>query len=339
MPFDNIISRANADALIPVQVVNEVVAGLTQQSAAMQLFRRINMSAKQSKVPVVSELPVAYFVNGDTGLKQTTEVNWDSAVLEAEEIASIVPIAENVLDDSQFPIWPMVRDKLTEAVGRTLDAAILSGIGKPSSWADAIVPTAIDRGNVVEATSTPAAGSILADLGDLLSVVEDGGREPSGWVAARRLRGRLRRARTATGELQADMNLDSAWSLPFTWALAETLPGNVLSVAGDFSLGLLGVRQDMRFKVLDQAVISDDQGRIVYNLPQQDMLALRVTSRFAWCVAEPIVRTDDGEPGYPFAILTEGDDDSTRTAAAERKAPEPKAEPEPAPKRPSSPKR
>ena len=34
------------------------------------------MSAKFKKQPVLSALPVAYFVNGDTGLKQTTEAAW-----------------------------------------------------------------------------------------------------------------------------------------------------------------------------------------------------------------------------------------------------------------------
>ena len=50
---------------------------------------------------------------------------------------------------------------------------------------------------------------------------------------------------------------------------------------------MLGIRQDMTYKLLDQAVITDDTGKVIYNLPQQDMLALRVTFRAAFAIAEP----------------------------------------------------
>ena len=105
MPFNNVISRTDAAALIPEDVAAGVMGSLPKQSAALTLFRQVQMSRAQQRMPVVAALPTSYFVTGDTGLKQTTEVNWDNVYLNAEEIACIVPIPEAVLDDADFDVW------------------------------------------------------------------------------------------------------------------------------------------------------------------------------------------------------------------------------------------
>ena len=95
------IDRTGADALIPVQESREIIQGIIAQSAVLSRGRRLqNMTARQYKVPVLDMLPVAYFVNGDSGQKKTTKAAWDKKFLIAEEIAVIVPIPEAVLDDA-----------------------------------------------------------------------------------------------------------------------------------------------------------------------------------------------------------------------------------------------
>src|SRR3954468_23413828 len=134
MPYNNLISRTNAQAQIPEVVANDLLSGLSNQSAALSLFRQVRMATNQTRMPVLSALPTAYFVNGDTGLKQTTEVAWANKFLNVEELAAIVPIPEAVLDDATFDVWGAVMPLLEQAIGRALDAAVLFGVNKPASW-------------------------------------------------------------------------------------------------------------------------------------------------------------------------------------------------------------
>jgi len=309
VPFDNIISRTDAAALSPEDVAAEVMTHVPEQSAAMTLFRRVQMSREQQRMPVLSALPVAYFVNGDTGLKQTTEVNWANKYLDVEEIACIVPIPEAVLDDASFDVWGAIRPLIEEAVGRTLDAAIFFGVNKPSVWPKSIVDIANDAGSVVARGTNPAnEGGIAEDFNELFSFVEESGFDVNGLLAARSYRGKLRGARNADGDRLDDVSTDSVYGEKVTYPMRGLWPtgANAVEViAGDFTQGILGVRQDITYKILSEAVIQDNTGAIVYNLAQQDMVAMRVVFRAAFQVSN-IVNFDEPDEALrsPWAVMT-----------------------------------
>jgi HK97 family phage major capsid protein len=149
MPYNNLVSRTSAQALIPEQVSNDILGGLSNDSAALQMFRQVRMATNQTRMPVLSALPTAYFVNGDTGLKQTTQVDWSNKFLNVEELATIVPIPEAVFDDANFDVWGNIRPLLQDAIARALDAAVIFGTNKPASWGGALVTDATTAGNVV----------------------------------------------------------------------------------------------------------------------------------------------------------------------------------------------
>ncbi len=307
MPYSNMISRSDAAALIPEDVASKVLEGTAEKSAALQMFAQVQMSRAQTRLPVLSALPVAYFVNGDTGLKQTTEANWANKYLNAEEIAAIVPIPEAVLDDSEFDAWGSVQPRLEEAVGRALDAAIFFGTNKPASWPTDIIASAIAAGNVVNrGTNNAAAGGIYGDLSDVYAAVEGDGYDPDGLVANRTLKGAFRQARSTQGqklddEFAAELKENTVYALRGLWPSGT---GAAQAVAMQRDEFMLGVRQDITYKVLDQAVIQDNTGAIVYNLAQQDMVALRVVARFAWQVSN-IVNYDQATEAnrFPAGVL------------------------------------
>ncbi|WP_422758283.1 phage major capsid protein [Paenarthrobacter sp. C1] len=309
MPYNNIISRTDASALIPEEVSTEVFDHLHENSAALTLFKQRRMSRGQQRLPVKSALPTAYFVNGDTGLKQTTEVNWDNKYLNVEEIAAIVPIPEAVLDDADFDVWAEIKPDLQEAIGRALDAAVFFGTNKPASWPAAIVAGATAAGNVaVRGTSNAAAGGIAGDLSTLYGLVEDDGYDVNGLIASRSLKGRLRNARATDGQTLNGFSQTDVYGIAPSYPLRGLWPTGVSAaeaVAGDFSRGIIGIRRDLTYKVLTEAVIQDNAGAIIYNLAQQDMVALRVVFRVAFATANPINFDKPTEAErYPFAVLT-----------------------------------
>jgi HK97 family phage major capsid protein len=301
--YNAIISRTDADSLIPTNIASELIAAATQESAALTLCRNAQLSTKLTRQPVLSALPVSYWVNGDTGLKQTTEAAWAGVDLTAEEIASIVPIPEAVLDDASFDVWNELKPALAESVAQTLDAAVFGGINKPASWPAAIEPAAIAAGNTAEVgTSTPAQGGIVGDLDSAFDKVEADGYQVSGVAAVAAMKGLLRKARDANGQRLTDPGADTIEGVPLSYLLPGTVAAITRAIVGDFDMAIVGIRKDIEYKVLDQAVLSDDTGKVIYNLAQQDMVALRVVARYAYATAVPATRSG-GAGVYPFAVL------------------------------------
>jgi HK97 family phage major capsid protein len=306
---DAIISRTDAQALIPEDVAADVIRNVTTASAALTFFRNVTMTSAQQRMPVVSALPVAGFVSGDTGLKQTTEVNWANKYLDAEEIAVIVPIPEAVLDDTSFDVWAEVRPLLEEAFARTLDAAIFFGTDKPASWPTAVVPAAVAAGNVVaRGTATAEEGGISGDIDAVIGTVEADGYDVTGMLASRAFRGQLRRARDTTGQRLLDITADRVEGSPIMFPMPGMWPAtgseDAELIVGDFSQGIVGRRQDITYRILSEAVIQNADGTIAFNLAQQDMVALRAVARYAWQVPNPINRENpNAGTRYPFGVL------------------------------------
>src|SRR5215469_17587463 len=144
MPYNSVTTRTTpgSSPLIPEEVQRQIVEGVIAESAALQLFPKARMRRAQQRIPVLTQLPAAYWVNGSTqldqrdrGLKQTTNVQWDNVFLNAEVLAVIVPIAKTLLEDMDYDFWEEVRPRIVEAFGVKLDQAIFFGdTDNPPSW-------------------------------------------------------------------------------------------------------------------------------------------------------------------------------------------------------------
>lgn len=306
-----IISREQAEALIREQIVNSIQQEAPKSSVVMQLARKLpNMTSKQTTMPVLDMLPTAYWVNGDTGWKQTSQAAWDGVSLTAAELAVIVPIPEAVLDDASFDIIGEITPRIMEAIGQRFDAAVLFGDGKPNEWGMDLVSRARLAGNNVAATSGTDMYDLILSEGGVFGKVEEDGYGVTGAVSALTMKAKLRGLRTVDGVpiFKSDVQGSTNYALdgePLYFPENGSFNTSVAQlVAGDWSQVVYAIRQDITIKILTEGVIQDPATKeIVYNLAQQDMIALRVVFRAGWAVANPATRLNEDRTGFMFAYL------------------------------------
>ncbi len=316
MPYNDIISRTDADALISEEYRDQIIQGALTSSTVMQLGNRVsNFSKAQARVPVLDTLPLAYFVNpSDTGLKQTTELTWANTYFNVEEIAVVVPMPEAVVDDADFDIIGQAMPRISEAFGTVFDNAVLHGTNAPASWPTDITAGAVAAGNNLSLATQEALPEDIYDTimgtGGLLSQVEADGYMVNGHVAAISQKAKLRSLRATDGVPIFNSTVQGATQYQLDGAPVY-FPRNgfdaasTLQIAGDWSQLYWGVRQDMTFRVFTEGVVTDNLGAIVYNLMQQDMIALRAVMRIAWALPNPTnLVNGTAATRYPFAVLT-----------------------------------
>lgn len=314
------ISRADALTLIREQNGNEIWQAAVEFSAALRTFRRVNMGTKLVKYPVIAALPDASFLSGEdaddsNSVKPTTAMTWTDRDLVAEEIAGIVVIPENVIADASFNLWDEIRPRIAEAVGATLDAAVFFGVNAPSSWPDGLVPAAIAANNdVAEGSSIPegsgAANDLAEDINATLALVEDDGYDPTAIFAKRSLRSRVRGLRDENNSPIYVQTLaeNGSRNVPSIYGVSTEYVTNgawdnteATLLVGDPRYAILGIREDLTYKFLDQAAVTI--GGNLVSLAERDLVGLRFKMRVGFQTAETKT-LEGGATAYPFAVLT-----------------------------------
>ena len=305
MAFNNLISRTDSAALIPEEAANEIIKAVEEINPLMRLARRLpNMSRAQKRMPVMSALATAGFVAGDTGLKQTSEVNWANSYIDAEEVGVIVPIPESVLDDADYDLWSEVQPEMVKAISNAIPSAVLFGSNIPASWttnlgAAGLLARCVAAGHNPSLAAFADAyeailGETAAGVDGAFMLVEADGYAVNGVVAHPSVKGLLRNLRDADGNPIFKTSMQDATRYELDGAPlyfptdGSMVAASALMFVGDWTQLVYSIRTDISYKVLDQAVIQDNAGTIIYNLAQQDMVALRAVMRLGFALPNPI---------------------------------------------------
>lgn len=323
------VQRANVSGLVlPDEVSETILRGAAERSLVMQYGKTIPMQAQNKKLTEAEVSGANAFWVGEGARKDTdgpsmAQKTW---TISAAEIAVIVPIDENVVDDANLDLFELYKPAIETAFAGKLDAAALFGTDVPTEWGTLgtnIALNAATASHEFELANTLTdeqhldiiSGTGAASADGLLQAVEDDGYEATGAVAYTRYKSRLRNLKDADnryifGDAVEAGVPGSLFGIPISFTGASVWPtGNdvPLMILGDWRQAVVGVRQGIRYKVFDQGVITDGAGNVVYSLMEQDMIALRVTARYGFKVIADDTADGEtlaaGEP-FPFSVLT-----------------------------------
>lgn len=307
-----------ADPLqVPEKVSRTILQEAEKKSAVLALAQTTVMSSRTERMPAIDMFPTAFWLGDnnttapqeDVAFKQTTQMKWKNIVMEARELAVMVPVADAYVADTDLDLLGMIAPRVGEAIGILLDQAVLFNVNNPwknNPYSVGIYGAAVAAGNTVTAGTDPYAdiakiGGQLADLGfDLGGAATKVGYQ---WELAQ-ARSAISGDSLGTNYVRPDVP-----SMPYglNYAPVDNSawdPTKAKLILGDWSRCLIGIRQDVTMKVFDSGIIQDPAtGDIIYNSMQQDGKVLRVTARYAFAVASYKTILHQGSDAYPFAVL------------------------------------
>jgi HK97 family phage major capsid protein len=302
------ISRSDVAALIQEEYRDSLLGHAATTSAALSAFENVPLGTKITNLPVLATLPEAGWVSESTttaaGTKPTSKATWSNKQFVVEEIAVIIPIHEDVLEDSTENLLETLTKLGGQAIGKKLDQSVFFGYEKPTTWTSLdLFAAATSAGNIFQHTAAAGASDLGGAILQAAGAVADSGAEPGVLFSASGLRFRLANLRANDGStvflpsLNNGVGTDSVYGLD-----AEFLkngawdPTKAVAMVADPSLVKIGVRQDITVKFLDQATVGG------INLAEKDMVALRFKARYAYVLGN--VLQSNGTLGEPVAAVT-----------------------------------
>src|SRR5690606_12749474 len=189
---------------------------------------------------------VAESATDPSGVKPTSKVTWEDRTLVAEEIAVIIPVHENVLDDATTDVLGQLARSGGQAIGKQLHQAVLLGIDKPASWVSpALLPAAVAAGQTKSVVDGAAnVDDIPGSVNQVAEMVATAGWAPDTMISSLALRYKVANLRDANGfpifrdesfaGFRTFFNRNGAWDADSAVALVV-----------DASRVRIGVRQDI----------------------------------------------------------------------------------------------
>lgn len=299
------ISRAEVATLIQEAYADTLLAAAKQGSTVLSAFPTTSLGTKTTHLPVLATLPEAGWVSESAtdplGVKPQSEVTWADRTMVAEEIAVIIPVHENIIDDATVAVLTEIAELGGQAIGKKLDQAVIFGVDKPASWVSpALLQAAVGAGQAVQLVGGQAnVSDIVGATNQVARQIARSGWAPDTLLSSLALRYEVANIRDGLGNpifrdesfngFRTFFNRNGAWD-----------DEAAVEVIADSSRVRIGIRQDIQVKFLDQATLGTGNSQI--NLAERDMVALRLKARYAYVLGNSA--TAQGANKTPVGVVT-----------------------------------
>jgi HK97 family phage major capsid protein len=286
---------AKAGLLIPEELRAEVLrlAQVEYGVARREMwYLPFSGAGNSRKIPTLAS-GITVFWTDEGAKKGGTQPVFGVITQTLKKLAAIIPFTEEILEDSAIDLTSLTAQLFAEAVSKEEDLQFFAGSGTP--WTGIINNASV---NVVSLGAGEVANDTTADdLLDMIDLTPAGALPGSKWYLNRTMLSVFRKLKDTQGNyiFQRPSETTPAQIWDFPYVLVEALPGKTFATAnkgflifGNLKMScVLGDKQAIRAKMLDQATITDGDGATVINLAEQDMVALRLEERVGYVIALP----------------------------------------------------
>jgi HK97 family phage major capsid protein len=307
------MALSDFSGIIPHEYSQQIIDEVEQRSAVLQLATIMPMGTRISELPVTGALPKANWVTGagappaGTGRKPYTDLKLSPQVITAEEIAAVVAIPDQYLEDNTINLWNWARPKLAEAIAIRLDETVMfGGAGIPATFPAQGLSNPLYSYPVGLGTGQfPTAIDAVDAVNNAMSYVEGQGLNVTGHSADIGAKGQFRGVRDQNGSLLLGTEQVGTSQRPTLYGEPIAYSQYAQVTATDFFTGawdylVIGVRQDIRFRIDPSGVILGTTMADSVSGFQDNVTPCKVWARFGCTIVKPVTPRVSGG-AIPFA--------------------------------------
>jgi HK97 family phage major capsid protein len=280
--------------LVPPQLVAEVNRFVEVYGVARRDMRYMPFSGpgNERQIPALSNSVSVFWVT-EGGAKPSTKPTFELVTQTLKKLAAIVPMTEEILEDSAINLISLLGELFGEAVAMEEDRVFFNGsVAAGDPYNGVLRATGVT--NVYMGNSDSADDIDADDLNDLIYAVPRAVRDSGKFYLHSTLFQQLQQLRASTTgnyivQSPVGERPGTIWNRPYE--LLDILPDSSLATkqspfmfyANLQKTCVYGDKGGMRVKLLDQAIVqSADESPADLNLATQDMVALRIVKRVGY---------------------------------------------------------
>lgn len=270
------VNRTTTGVALPSVLLNQVLQGISEGSAVMQLANRLTIPGAGVTMNVITGDPEPAWVSPETAEKTVSKPSLASKVMQPYKLAVIVPFSDEFSRD-ESALYDAIVARIPNALARKFDATVFGTTAPGTNFDTLGGADAVD-------ISTDAYDAIV---GTMTAVAQAGG-NVTGAVLSPQGNGEIMTARNASGELEFPGFAPNGGMLgiPTITSSAAYATGtpNTLGFIGDWSRAYYGIVEDVRIDISNQATLNDGTNSI--NLWQRNMFAVRAEMEVGFVVQD-----------------------------------------------------